>query len=63
MGKYVFESHFAGDDQKNAILAPLMGQNCFRGTKYTLSSLDNAEQFSIDVSLNMFYSKAKSRSN
>ena len=61
-----FERHFDGDDQKNAILAPLMvchdparigsvEPNIHNG------SFDNAEQFSIDVSFNTFYSKAKSR--
>ena len=36
MGKYVFERHFEGDDQKNAILAPMI--DCHdpgKGTKYT----------------------------
>ena len=63
MGKYVFERHFDGDDQKNAILAPLInchdpGKTVSRGHQtYTVSgSFNNAEQIFIDVSSNKFYS-------
>ena len=63
MGKCGFR-----DDQKKAILAPLI--NCHDPCK-TVSrqpnihsgSFNNDEQFSIDVLFNTFYSKAKFRQN
>ena len=66
MGKYVFERHFDGDDQKNAILEPLInchdpGRFVSRGPNTFSGSFNNDEQFSIDVSFNIFYIKAKSR--
>ena len=64
MAKYVNERHFDSGDQKNAILAPLIDyHNPSRTVSKELnihsSSLDNDEHFSIDVSSNTFYSKAK----
>ena len=55
MGKYVFERHFDGDDEKNAILAPLIdchdpGRNVSRESNTHSGSFNNAEQFSIDIS-------------
>ena len=62
--EYVFERHFDGDDQKSAILAPLI--DCHDPDR-TVSgepnmhsgSFNNAEQFSIDVSFNTFSNTAK----
>ena len=50
MGKYVFERHFYDDDQKNAILAPLMechdpGRTVSREPNIHSGSLNNAESF------------------
>ena len=66
MAKYLFERHFAGDDQKNAILAPLVdchdqGRTVSGEQNKNNCSFNNAEQYSIDVSFNTFYSIAKSR--
>ena len=66
MGKYAFERHFDGDDQKNAILPPSIGchdhgRTVSREPNIHSSSFNNTEQFSINVSLNRFYSTAKSR--
>ena len=66
MGKYVFEKHFDGDAQKNAILALLMnchdpGRIISREPNTHSCSFKNAEQFYIDVTFKTFYSKAKSR--
>ena len=68
MGKYVFERHFDGTYQKNAILAPFIdchdpGRTVSRELNIHSGSFNNAEQFSINVSFNTFYSKAKSRKN
>ena len=58
---------YHGDDQKNAILAPLIdyhdpGRTVSREPNIHCDSgsFKNAEQFSIGVSFNTFYSKAKS---
>ena len=49
-----------GDNQKNVILAPLIdGRTVSREPNIHSGSFNNAEQFSINVSFNMFYSKAK----
>ena len=66
MGKYVFERHFDGADQKNTILAPLIdchdpGRIVSGEPNIHNCPFDNAEQFSIDVTFNSFYIKAKSR--
>ena len=66
MGKYVFERHFDDEDQKNVILAPLIDCHdpgrTVSGEPITHSgSFNNAVQFSIDVTFNTFYCKAKSR--
>ena len=66
MGKYVFERHFYGDDPKNEILAPLIdchdpGRAVSWEPNAHSGSFNNAEQFSIDLSLNTLYSKAKSK--
>ena len=66
MRKYVFERHFDGDDQTNAIFGPLMdcqdpGRIFSREPNIYSGSLNNAGEFSIDVSFNTFYTKAKSR--
>ena len=66
MGKYVFERYFDGVDQKNAILAPLNdcqdpGRTVSREPNIHSVFFKNAKQFSIDVSVNIFYSTAKSR--
>ena len=57
----VFERHVDGDDQKNAISAPLI--DCHdpdrivsRKTNIHSGSFHNAKQFSIYVSFNTFYS-------
>ena len=54
------------DDQKNVILAPLIGCHdagriVSREPNIHSGSFNNAVQFSIDVSFNTFYSKANSR--
>ena len=66
MGKYAFERDFDRDNQNNVILAPLIG--CLDSGRTVSgepnihsSSFNNAEQFSMHVSFNTFYSKAKSR--
>ena len=56
---------YHGDDQRNAILAPLIDchdpGSTVSGEPNTHSGFfNNAEQFSIGVSFNTFYSKAKS---
>ena len=58
--KYVFERHFDGADQKNAILAPLIdchdqGRTVSGEPNIHSGSFNNAEQFSIDFSFNTFY--------
>ena len=63
MGKYVFERHFDGDDQKNAISSPLIdchdpGKTVSREPNIQSGSFNHAEQFSINVSFTMFYSRA-----
>ena len=63
MGKYVFERHFDGDNQKNAILAPLIDCHDPGEPNTHSGSFNNAEQFPINVSFNTFYSKAKNRLN
>ena len=62
----VFERHFGYEDQKNATLAPLIdchdpGRTVSREPNIHSGSLNNAEQFSIDVNFNMFYNIAKSK--
>ena len=59
MGKCVFERHFDGDDQNNAILAPLI--DCHDPSRSVSSEpnvhsgiFNSAKQFSIDVSFNTF---------
>ena len=66
MGKYVSERHCDGDDQMNVILVPLIdchdpGRTVSREPNIHSGSFNNAEQFSIYVSFNTFYSKAKYR--
>ena len=66
MGKYVFERHFDGYNQKNAIFAPLIDCHDPAGTvsrepNMHSGSFNNAEQFSINFPFNTFYSTAKSR--
>ena len=66
IGKDVFERHFDHDNQKNAILAPLIdyhdpGRNVSREPKIHSGSFHNTERFSINVSFNDFYRMAKSR--
>ena len=59
MGTHVLERHFDGDDQHNAILAPLI--DCYEPSR-TVSgkpnihsgSFNNVEQFFIHVSDNTF---------
>ena len=60
-GEICFERHFDGEDQKNAILAPLIdchdpGRTVSREPNIQGGSFTNAEQFSIHVSFNTFYS-------
>ena len=66
MEKCVFERHFNSDDRKNAVLSPLI--DCYvtsrivsREPNTHSGSFNNAEQFSIDVSFNTFYSITKNR--
>ena len=59
-----FERYFDGDDQKSAILTPLIDchdpDRTFSGeTNMHSGSFNNAEQFSIDVPFNTFYNKEK----
>ena len=64
MGKFVFERHFDGGGQKNDILPLLIDSH---DSSRTVSgepnihhgSFNNVEQFSMDISFNMFYSIAK----
>ena len=68
MEKYVFERHIEGDDYKYAAMAPLLdfhdlGRTVYSEPNIRIGSLNNAEQFSIDVSFSTFYSTAKSRQN
>ena len=65
-GKICFERHFDGDDQKNAIIASVIdcrdsGRIVSKEPDIHSGSFNNAEQFSIDVSFNTFYSKAKKK--
>ena len=55
-----------GDDQNNAVLAPLIdchdpGRTVSRETNINSGSLNNADQISIDVSFHTFYSTTKRR--
>ena len=59
---------FDSDDQKNEILAPLIdcddpGRIVSGEPNIHIGCFNKTEQFSIDVSFNKFYSKAKSRQN
>ena len=62
----VFERHFDSDDQKNAILGPLIdchnpARTVSRESNIHSGSFNNADQFSIDVSFNTFDRTTKSR--
>ena len=64
MGKYVFERQVDGNNQKNAILAPFI--DCHNPSRTVsrepnIQTLNNAEQFSINVSFKTFYRTAKMR--
>ena len=64
MKKNALERYFDGDDQNNAVLAPLIncqdpGRTISREPNIHSGSLNNADQFSVDVSFNTFYSTAK----
>ena len=61
MGKYVFERPFHSNVQKNVILAPLIhchdpGRTVSSESTMHSGSFNKAEQFSINVSFNTFYS-------